>query len=86
MKAIQAYKTRDHETHNSHQAAEKHCLDKAVLKLAALLREAGIDGAHGYATKIIDKAVTNGDNLGAAYYDLFEVVAWLKDSHMVEGD
>lgn len=86
MQAVTRYISRDRVEHSSKQTAETHCLDKAVLELAACLRGAGIDNAHGYATKIIANAVnakSDGD-LGKAYYQLFETVNWIKDSYRIE--
>lgn len=84
MKTINRYLTCDNVEHKTHDAAESHCLDKATLTLAACLRDAGIENPHAYATKIIASAVAPSDDLGKAYYQLFEVVMWIKDSYEVE--
>lgn len=84
MQAITRYITSDNAEHKTKESAETHCLDKATVRLAQVLRDAGIENPHAYATKIIASAVEPNDDLGKAYYQLFEVVMWIKDSYKVE--
>lgn len=85
MKIDEVFRTRDNKTFNSRQSAKDHCYGQATTQLTTLFKSINLDNPYAFAKKIIMACIeSNSNDLGEAYYNLFEAVNYLKDSHIIE--